>query len=73
MVIKTHREKIYNKPLKSIDNILSSTPLPTEILKSTEFVAKYTCNFRALILKLFLTGFERNSIIKLEKNLNSKT
>ena len=67
VVIKTHKEKIYNKPLKSIDNILSSTPLPNEILKSTEFVAKYTCNFRALILKLFLTGFERNSTIKLEK------
>ncbi|MEL0124040.1 MAG: primosomal protein N' [Alphaproteobacteria bacterium] len=69
VVIKTHKEKIYNRPLKSVDNILSSTPLPNEILKSTEFIAKYTCNSRALILKLFLTGFERNSSIKLEKNL----
>ena len=73
VVIKTHSEKIYNKPLKSIDNILSSIPLPYEILKSTAFVAKYTCNFRALILKLFLTGFERNSTIKLEKNLCNRT
>ena len=30
-------------------------------------LSEYTCNFRALILKLFLTGFERNSTIKLEK------
>ena len=37
VVIKTYKEKIYNKPLKSIDNILSSTPLPNEILKSSEF------------------------------------
>ncbi len=72
VVIKTHTEKIYNKPLKFIDSILSSNPLPNEILKSTDFVARYSCNFRSLILKLFLTGFERNSSIKLEKNLFSK-
>ena len=72
VVIKTHTEKIYDKPLKFIDSILSSNPLPNEILKSSDFVAKYSCNFRSLILKLFLTGFERNSTIKLEKNLFSK-
>ena len=71
VVIKTHREKIYNKPLKFIDSILSPTPLPNEILKSSEFVARYSCNFMSLILKLFLTGFERNSTIKLEKKLSS--
>jgi len=73
VVIKTHRKKVYKKPLKYIDRILSSTPLPNEILKSTEFVARYTCNFRSLVLKLFLTGFERNTTIKLEKYLGNKT
>ena len=72
VVIKTHREKIYKKPLKFIDSILSSTPLPNEILKSTEFVARYTCNFRSLILKSFLSGFERNSNFKFEKSLLKK-
>ncbi len=72
VVIKTHREKIYKKPLKFIDSILSSTPLPNEILKSTEFVARYTCNFRSLILKLFLSGFERNSTFQFEKSLLKK-
>ena len=71
VVIKTHREKIYNKPLKFIDSILSPTPLPNEILKSSEFVARYSCNFMSLILKSFLSGFERNSTIKLEKKLFS--
>jgi primosomal protein N' len=47
VVIKTHKEIIYKKPLKSIDSVLSLTPLPNEILKSSEFVAKYTCNFKS--------------------------
>ena len=72
VVIKTHKEIIYKKPLKSIDSILCLTPLPNEILKSSEFVAKYTCNFKSLLLKLFLTGFERNTTIRLEKDLSNK-
>ena len=72
VVIKTHKEIIYKKPLKSIDSILCLTPLPNEILKSSEFVANYTCNFKSLILKLFLTGFERNTTIRLEKDLSNK-
>ena len=71
VVIKTHKEIIYKKPLKSIDSILCLTPLPNEILKSSEFVANYTCNFKSLILKLFLTGFERNTTIRLEKDLSN--
>ena len=72
VVIKTHTEKIYNKPLKFIDCSLTSTPLSSEILKSTEYFAKYTCNFRGLILKLFLTGFDRNSTIKSKKKISNK-
>ena len=72
IVIKTHKKEIYKKPLKNIESIQSNTPLPNEILKSTDFVAKYTCNFQSLILKLFLNGFERKLNKELKQRFDSK-
>ena len=72
IVIKTFKEKTFSRPLKEINKIFNQFTLTEEILKSTEFISNYTCNLKSLILKMFLTGFEKDNNLKIEQKTNFK-
>ena len=61
MVLETFEEKQIPKKLKKIKEVIYDTPLPIEIFKTIKFVANYTCNYEALVLKLFLIGINKNT------------
>ena len=73
VVIRIQKERDFKKPLKKVIAIVNKDPLPKEILKSINFISEYTCNFPSMVLKLFLSGFEKTNRKLLVQDLQIKT
>ncbi len=74
LVINIRYSKNSNRPLKKIEKVYKPF-FYNEIIKSINFISKYSCNKKSLILKLFLSGFSNsyeNKKIKSYKSVNKK-
>ena len=73
VVVKIEKEHDFKKPLKKVLAIVNKEPLTKEILESVNFISEYTCNFPSMVLKLFLSGFEKTTHASLVQDLKIKT
>ena len=73
VVVKIKKEHDFKKPLKKVLALVNKEPLTKETLESINFISKYTCNFPSMVLKLFLSGFEKTSHTSLVQDLKIKT
>ena len=60
IVLKIPKKVSINKKLSDIESSYENYFFNEEILKSINFLSKYTCNSLSIILKNFLSGFKEN-------------
>ncbi len=61
IVLKTPKAIDLDKKLSEIEDSYKNYFFNEEIIKSINFLSKYTCNSFSIILKNFLSGFNKNS------------
>ena len=61
IVLKTPKAIDLDKKLSEIEDSYKNYFFNEEIIKSINFLSKYTCNSFSIILKNFLSGFSKNS------------
>ena len=75
LIVCIHQTVSFKKKILTIEKVFDNLCLSEEILKSIDFISRYSCIPNSLVFKLFLSGFNSNNKIneetKNELNINN--